>query len=455
MQGTRVRIRRWLTAAALVTIVAGPAPGFAFSGGLPSTVFDLTGCALCHDGGTEPVVVLSGPTAVDPGDSADFTLTIFGNPLQAHGGLNVTASDGTLATGGAFAAGTKTIAGLAGLAEITHSAPKQGDFTNIIEFSFRWTAPADFAGSATLTGWGAAVNLDLLTTGDRAARATLVVDSTGPAPTPTATPLPKPDYCTDVAPLDPPLIGDAAALACQRAIAKGGALYAKKSLKAVQTCLKRVQADGPAGDALAHCAGDALAMLPPTDAKTAAALAKVDDKVRRFLIAKCSDDAVAALPLCADTATGTADCVLAAHRLALATALQAQYGALQPALDPAVRKCQSAIGGNAARYLATHLKAAQKCLLARSKAGTPGSGAALCLGAVAGGSAIPPADARTADQIAAAADKLVEKLARTCDEVDVAALDACGTTRAALNECLICASRRTAFDLLGSQFGGS
>ena len=55
--------------------------------------------------------------------------------------------------------GTKTILGALGLGEVTHTAPKQGDFLNVIEFSFQWTPPASFT-STTMRAWGMAVNHD-------------------------------------------------------------------------------------------------------------------------------------------------------------------------------------------------------------------------------------------------------------------------------------------------------
>ncbi len=451
MAGTRAHTRIWLATAMLVSL-ALPGAALAFSGGLPSTVFGLTGCTLCHSGGSDPVVVLSGPTAVDPGQTVDYTLTIFGTPLQAHGGLTVMASTGSLAVGGPFATGTRAIAGLGGLTEITHTGPKQGDFSNIIEYSFRWTAPADFSGGATLTGWGSAVDLNLLALGDGATRVTLAIESTGPAPTPTASPTPAPDYCTDIAPPEPPLIGAKDAAVCQRAVVRAGTLIVKKSLRAMQTCLKRFHATGGSDDPETLCVGSTATL--PLDARAAAVLTKIEAKGRALLDAKCSDATVAALGLCADTVGDAADCLIASHRAVLADVLAAQYGALQPAGDPAVRRCQSVIGSSAAAYLGSYRKAAQKCVLARNAAGLDEPAGARCIGAVSGGEFTPPADAKAATAIARAADTLAAKLAKGCDEAHVGALASCGRTGAALARCLTCASRRGAITLLASELGG-
>src|SRR5262249_18526094 len=161
--------------------------------------------------------------------TADYTLTIFTNPTQDFGGLNVSAPLGVLSVGGPFSTGTTTILGGGGLAEITHTMPKQADFLYTIEFSFSWTAPSDFT-NVTLRGWGNAVNGNHLPSGDAATLSTLdVFSSTAATPTPSGSPSPTatPGSCADAAPLAPALVSDPAAQACQAAIAKAGALYVK------------------------------------------------------------------------------------------------------------------------------------------------------------------------------------------------------------------------------------
>lgn len=445
--------RLWLFAAVTAVLVQ-PGVGRAFSTGITSAVFGNSGCPVCHAGGSAPTVVLNGPTVVAPGDTAPYTLTIFGNLAQPYGGLNVTASDGTLATGGPFALGTQILAGIGGFAEVTHVTPKLGDVSNVVEFSFVWTAPPAFTGNVTLSGWGNAVDRDFSSGGDAAARATLVVSSTAPSPTPTATPTPAPDLCGDVAPLDPPLVADDSAQSCQKAIAKAGGLYVKKGLKAAQSCLKTLQASGMPADPIGLCAGSAAAAVAPADGKAAAALNKAESKLRGVVTAKCSDADAAALGLCAATAAGLGDCLLATHHQAIVDALAYQYGDLEPSADPDVRKCQAAIGKHAAGYLNAYLKASARCLDRRNKSATPGSGAELCVGAVSGGF-VPPADARVAEALLKATGKLSAKVSSACTEDGVAALDACAGNKADLIDCLVCGQRRLAFDLLGSQYGGN
>src|SRR5215468_2267025 len=189
-RGMRRQRRRWVWLVGALVVALHTPPASAYSGGISSAVFGTTGCPLCHSGGTAPSVVLSGPTSVAPGDTADYTLTIFTNPAQDFGGLNVSAPLGVLSVGGPFSTGTTTILGAGGLAEITHTMPKQADFLYTIEFSFSWTAPSDFT-SVTLRGWGNAVNGNHLPSGDAATLSTLdVFSSTAATPTPSGSPSP-------------------------------------------------------------------------------------------------------------------------------------------------------------------------------------------------------------------------------------------------------------------------
>jgi hypothetical protein len=429
-------------ALAVAIAVGQPAVSRAFSTGIPSTVFGLTGCPLCHSGGLTPSVLLSGPTVVAPGSTADYTLTIFDtNPAQNFGGLNVAASAGTLSTGGVFASDTRTIIGLLGLVEITHVAPEQADFLNEVEFSFRWTAPANFT-SATLRGWGNAVNHDGFPTGDAASLTTLDIAASIPTPTPT------PFICGDAAPLDPPLVADRGAQVCQAAIARAGMLYVKKSLNAARACL----AKAVGGDPLTVCVGDAT--TAPTDPAAATAIAKAEMKLRAILFAKCSDAALVSLAACAATESGLETCLLAQHRQAVIDTV-ANDASGAPSADKGVRRCQNALRAAADGYLAGHLVAGARCLAARNKAATPGDGAALCVGAIVGGAFVAPTDAKAAAAVATAQAKLGKAIQRSCDEGDIASLDVCGSDRTSEAACLLCTHRATVFGLLSSEFGGA
>jgi len=176
----------------VLTIIATQA--HAFSTGISSDSFGSTGCNACHSGGTAPTVTLTGPTTVDGGSTNQYTLQITAVGSQIDGGLNVAASDGTLAVGGSAANNTRTVLnGAKGRTEISHNHPKMSS-NGFVTFSFLWTAPNN-ATSVTLNGWGNAVNGNATTSGDMAALATLVitVNAGSPTPTPLCAPTPLPD----------------------------------------------------------------------------------------------------------------------------------------------------------------------------------------------------------------------------------------------------------------------
>jgi hypothetical protein len=453
-RGRRLR-RRFVSAVLIVGLVVfGARATLAYPTGIASTSLTASGCNQCHSGGVTPVVLLDGPLVVSPGDTVTYTLTIFGNPAQNYGGLNVAASGGVLSLGGSFMSGTKTVTGASGFAEITHTQPKQGDLLNQIEYSFRWTAPASF-GTVTLRGWGNAVDGSGGLDGDAAALSTLLVTSLGlgnasatPTASPTATPTPIP--CGDVAPPNPPPVADNDARACQAAIAKVGSGYVKKALKAAQQCLSAYQAGGMAGDPLARCVG--TVDTPPADSKAQALVQKAQEKLHALLTAKCSASALANLDACASTEVELEPCVLAAHQQAIAAALAAEFGGLIPNGDRAVQRCQSAIAAGAAAYLNAYLAAADRCVMANAAAG---DAAARCFGSLTGATLVPPTDARVATAITKAEAKLKTLVARKCPNGELAPLDACGKTTAEATACLLCTHRTTVLNLLGSEFGGT
>lgn len=438
-------------------VVTAAHTALAYPGGIAGTVFGPTGCPLCHSGGTTPSVILAGPTSMQPGDTADFTFTIFGNPTQPYGGLNVAASDGTLSLGGPFTLDTRTILGILGLTEITQLAPKQGDFLNEIEFSFRWTAPNQ-GGDVTMRAWGNAVNHDGSPTGDAAAMTTLVVSVVGSGastatptivPTPTATVI----ACNDSAPLHPALLSDPDAEDCQAAIAKSGALYMKKDLKAVQACLRSFQESGMSGDAIAQCIGSAT--TPPTDSVTATALADAAEKARATLRAKCSGTILEQLTTCATTELGLEICFVADHRQAVVDAMSAEYGSLMPNANSDVQKCQRGLAQAAARYLLAHLKASEQCLIARNRAAIINDGAAECVGSIVGGTFNAPQDFNTGETVSKAEAKLQNKVQAKCGGGLLAPLDSCGASESTAAMCLLCTHRTTVFALINSEFGGT
>ena len=179
---------------ALAAVVTWTSVAAAFSGGIATTSFPvpMQGCNFCHGGGSAPAATLEcvdcagGFPIVEPLSTHEFKLTVFEVGMQDNAGLNASAELGTLATGGGFAAGTTTITGTGGRAEVTHTFPKPAA-GGMTQFSFLWTAPAmDVV--ATLGAWGNAVDGDGSTAGDAATRVTLDVTVGENVPTPTATP---------------------------------------------------------------------------------------------------------------------------------------------------------------------------------------------------------------------------------------------------------------------------
>jgi hypothetical protein len=142
--------------------------------GITTTQFEgPNACNDCHSGGTVPTVVLSGPAAVAPDSTNEYTLQVFAVGSQNRGGLNVSAPLGTLSLGGSDASNTQLLTGGGGRKEVTHTGPKAA-VDGVVMFTFLWTAPSSFS-SATLDAWGNAVNGSGTNSGDRAAFASLSI----------------------------------------------------------------------------------------------------------------------------------------------------------------------------------------------------------------------------------------------------------------------------------------
>src|SRR5579862_2043428 len=164
---------------------------YAFSTGVTTLSFGPNGCNQCHFGGSAPTVELTGPTQVAPESTNEYTLRVGTVGDQNKAGLNVSGTDGVLATGGNDAATTETEIGTGNREEITQSAAKAA-VDGTVTFTFLWTAP--LSGDVVLTAWGNAVNGNFTRSGDLAASTTLTifVGSTPPPATPTPTPSPTP-----------------------------------------------------------------------------------------------------------------------------------------------------------------------------------------------------------------------------------------------------------------------
>jgi len=137
------------------------------------------GCNMCHgnDSVNAPTVVFNGPTEVNPGETIQISLSVSAIGAHAAAGLNVSADLGTLGVGEATDI-RQTTNPDTGRPEITQTGAKYLNEFGVATFSFSWTAPESFL-SATLTGWGIAVDLNGESSGDRASRAFLQINQCG------------------------------------------------------------------------------------------------------------------------------------------------------------------------------------------------------------------------------------------------------------------------------------
>ncbi|MBI4518264.1 MAG: hypothetical protein HY699_20890 [Deltaproteobacteria bacterium] len=183
----------WCCALLLVTVFAFMwlPEAHARQEGVTTLAFGPTGCDQCHSGGTVPTVELSGPAALMPASTGEYTVRVFAVGAQNKAGFNASSELGTLATGGSAAEGTRALPGTGGRAEITHRLPK-AMADGVTTFTFLWTAPEVFSG-ASVNVWGNAVDGTGGTQGDRAAFASITILNAAlatPTPTPTATATP-------------------------------------------------------------------------------------------------------------------------------------------------------------------------------------------------------------------------------------------------------------------------
>ncbi|MFY0564064.1 MXAN_6652 family MXYO-CTERM-anchored protein [Archangium lansingense] len=156
-------------------------------------------CNTCHKGGTSPEVEFTGPSALVPGATGQYSFIIRGGPAKKGGvDIAVSHSDALLQPG----VGTKMLG-----VELSHSEPR--DFEgNELRFDFSLVAPARDV-TLTLFGAGNSADGDQRGSGDRAATSkwqVVVGNGTPDAGTPDAgTPdAGTPDAGTGDEPEDPP-----------------------------------------------------------------------------------------------------------------------------------------------------------------------------------------------------------------------------------------------------------
>lgn len=119
----------------------------AYSTGITGrTLKNGQGCT-CHGSQSPGVTVtINGPSSLQTGETANFSVTISGGPL-VKAGTNIAVSAGTLTAG----SGLQLISG-----ELTHTAPKAPE-GNTVTFSFQYTAPVS-TGNITIYANGNSVN---------------------------------------------------------------------------------------------------------------------------------------------------------------------------------------------------------------------------------------------------------------------------------------------------------
>jgi Viral BACON domain len=148
------------------------APANAFPGG-ESGYSGRNGstCTMCHSTGAAPAITWMGPTSINSGATANFTLTVGGG---GNGGLDVASTAGTFTAG----AGTKVLNG-----EITQSSA-----TSTHSWTFSWTAPT-VTSNTMVTMYGAAV--DGSGGGTGTTTQTITVMAAAPPPPPPPPPPPQ------------------------------------------------------------------------------------------------------------------------------------------------------------------------------------------------------------------------------------------------------------------------
>ena len=119
-------------------------------------------CTMCHSNGAAPAITWTGPSSVNSGSTANFTLTVGGG---GNGGLDVASTAGTFTAG----AGTQVLSG-----EITQTSA-----TSTHSWTFSWTAPT-VTTNTVATIYGAAI--DGSSGGTGTTMQTITVTAPAPAP---------------------------------------------------------------------------------------------------------------------------------------------------------------------------------------------------------------------------------------------------------------------------------
>lgn len=157
----------------VATVALAPAQAWAWGAGISGySGHNGATCTECHDGGTAPMVMLSGPVALLTGQSGTFTLDVVTGASTAKVGFDVAASAGTLSA----IAGQPNESWVIG-GEVAHT--KNWPSGKTVQLKFTFTAPPD---PGPLTLYLAALQSDGVDdrAGDGTASTTLPVDVFAP-----------------------------------------------------------------------------------------------------------------------------------------------------------------------------------------------------------------------------------------------------------------------------------
>lgn len=116
-------------------------------------------CALCHAGGTEPTVTMTGPALLAPGETGNYVLTVVSADVttQPFSGMAAAVGNAQGIEIGAFLNLDSDLKVRPDQTAITHSAPKQMAADGTATFTFEYVAPS-LEGTYTMYYVGNATN---------------------------------------------------------------------------------------------------------------------------------------------------------------------------------------------------------------------------------------------------------------------------------------------------------
>ncbi len=250
-----------------------------------------------------------------------------------------------------------------------------------------------------------------------------------------------PAFCPDAQSVGAITAPTGASVDCQLAISKEAGKYVKSAIKAHGGCI----AKSVAGTV---CYGG----------KEGAKAEKAANKALDKIAGACADTSGLAGTYTSADAADVGSCILGQHNASADVYIGLTHGIAGSGGGGSTHeKCASTLRKEAGKYLPTLLKTIDKCIKTKLSEGDTGDIVGDCIGDMPGaGAYTSPADAKTADGITKAADKLAEKLAKACDVggAQIESLYACPDAETVddLVECVQCSAMSTAFDIYDQQY---